>query len=170
SIEIPALKSEQSEMLAEGIFPGFREPESVLKGDKLAYFRFAVLVSSFVILPAVAAMFVFFGYIALLALLIIPVIGALGYHFGKTVRVFFDHDYILIRKGWFFTERVVLPSYKLQSISLKQNVFLNRRNLCHLHFYTAAGARSVRYLNIDEARAVYNYLLYCVESSDEPWM
>lgn len=170
SIEIPALKREQSEMLAEGIFPGFREPESVLKGDKWAYFRFAVLVSSFVILPAVAAMVVFFGYIALLALLIIPIIGALGYHFGKTVRVFFDHDYILIRKGWFFTERVVLPSYKLQSISLKQNVFLNRRNLCHLHFYTAAGARSVRYLKIDEARAIYDYLLYCVESSDEAWM
>src|SRR5690606_10234623 len=42
SIEIPALKQEQSALLAEGIFPGFREPESVLKADKWAYMRFAV--------------------------------------------------------------------------------------------------------------------------------
>lgn len=170
SIEIPALKKEQTEMLAQGIFPGFHEPRSVLKGDKWAYSRYAAIISSIIILPLVAGLFDGFGYLALACLLFIPFIGALGFYFGKTVRILYDRDYIVIKKGWFFMERIVLPSYKLQSIALKQNVFLARRNLCHLQFYTAAGARSVRYLKIDEAQAIYNYLLYCVESSTEPWM
>ncbi|NEN22214.1 PH domain-containing protein [Cryomorpha ignava] len=170
SIEIPALKKEQTEMLAQGIFPGFHQPESVLKGDKWAYSRIAAMMSTILILPLVAALFISLGYYALVFLAFIPFVGALGYYFGKTVRIFYDRDYILIKKGWFFMERIVLPSYKLQSIALKQNVFLKRRNLCHLQFYTAAGARSVRYLNIDEAQAIYNYLIFCVESSPEPWM
>ena len=170
SIEIPALKKEQTEMLAQGIFPGFHEPKSVVMGDEWAYSRYATIISSIIIMPVVAGLFDGFGYLALGILIFIPFIGALGYFFGKTVRVMYDRDYIMIKKGWFFMERIVLPSYKLQSIALKQNVFLNRRNLCHLQFYTAAGARSVRYLNIDEAQAIYNYLLFCVESSTEPWM
>lgn len=170
SIEIPALKKAQSDMLADGIFSGFHVPDAMVKADKWAYSRFAMILSAILILPSVAGLYAFLGYYALAFLLFIPFIGALGYYFGQTVRIFFDRDYIVIKKGWFFMERIVLPSYKLQSISLKQNVFLKRRNLCHLYFYTAAGARSVRYLNIDEAQAMYDYLLYCIESSTEPWM
>lgn len=168
--EIPALRKLQSEVLTEGIFPGFREPEAVLKANKWAYARIAVLISLVIILPAVGILFAFYGFVSLLILLLIPIIGVLGYSYGKTVRIFYDQDYLLIKKGWFFTERVVLPSYKLQSISISENVFLKRRYLCHLQFYTAAGGLSVRYLNIDEARAIYDYLLYCVERSNEPWM
>ena len=169
-IEIPALKKPEVEKLTEGVFPGFHEPAHFVKGDKWGYFRLALIVSTILLVPPVIFIYFNYGYPALTLLALIPFIGVLGYFYGQTIRVHYDRDFVIIKRGWFFIDRVVFPSYKLQSIQLKQSVFLKRRNLCHLSFFTAAGAKSVRYLNETEAESMYNFLLYCVESSDEPWM
>ena len=169
-IEIPALKKPEVERLTEGVFSGYHEPENFIKGDKWGYFRLSLIVSSVLLIPLSLLIYYTYGYPALSLLALIPFIAVLGYYYGKTIRVHYDRDFVIIKKGWFFIERVVFPSYKLQSIQLTQNVFLKRRNLCHLSFFTAAGAKSVRYLNEKEAQSIYNFLLYCVESSDEPWM
>lgn len=169
-IEIPALKRPEVERLTEGVFPGHHEPDSFVEGDKWGYFRIALMVSTLLIVPPVVLIYFTYGYPAFSLMALIPFIGVLGYYYGKTIRVYYDRDFVIIKKGWFFIERTVFPSYKLQSIQLKQNVFLKRRNLCHISFFTAAGAKSVRYLNVTEAQSIYNFLLYCVESSDEPWM
>lgn len=170
SIEIPALKPTQSELLATGVFPGYHQPEAFLEGRAMAYARLIVIVSSFLILPVVSGLFIGYGYVSLFLIAVIPLLGFFGYRYGKTIRIFYDKEFLIIKKGRFFTERIVLPSYKLQSIELKENIFLKRRGLCHLQFYTAAGSRSVRYLSTAEAKTLYDFLLYCIESNEESWM
>lgn len=170
SIEIPALKWRESAMLAAGIFPHYSEPQFGFKADAMAYARFNFIFSSFLILPFTAVGIYFFEAIGLLALIAYIPFLFFGYQFGRRVRISFNRHYMVMRKGWVFPARIVLPCHKLQSISFQQNIFLKKRGLCHLQFFTAAGSRSVRYLNEREALELYNYLLFSVESSEVSWM
>ncbi len=170
SIEIPALKKAESAMLATGIFENYMPPVNEIHADAAAYARLAAIISSLILLPALGLIYWFHGYSAFLLLIPILLITSLAYIYGRTVRIFFDQDYVLIKKGWAFTSRAVLPSFKIQALSRKDNVFLARRNLCHISFYTAAGTRSVRYLDATDAKNLYDYLLYCTEKSNESWM
>ena len=169
-IEIPALRIAQSQILADGIFRDYHIPEFSLKPNAISYGRFFTIIGGFVSIPFLIFGYEGFGYWVLFLLVLLPLIGILGYRYGKSVVLNFGSAHIRIRKGWFFTNRVILNTYKVQSISIHQNVFIARRNLCHLRFYTAAGELSVRYLPIDDAHKLYDFILYNVESSTEDWM
>lgn len=169
-IEIPALRIAQSEMLANGIFPAYHNPAFSIIPDAASYGRFFAIISGFILLPFLIFGYEGFGFWVLLLLITLPLIGMLGYRHGRSVVLSFDSAYVLIRKGWFFTNRVILPTYKVQSIAIHQNIFIARRNLCHLRLYTAAGELDLRYLPVDDARRLYDFLLYNVESSGEGWM
>ena len=170
SIEIPALKFEASGLLAEGVFPGYSAPSFGFQANAAAYARINGIAAGFFILPAIAVLYFYFGNIAFLLFLAFFPIVFFSYQSGKRVRVLFDNKFLVLRRGWVFPVRIVMPCHKLQVISFQQNIFLKRRSLCHLTFFTAAGSRSVRYLKEKEAFELYNYLMYVVETSEEPWM
>ncbi len=169
-IEIPALRIAQSEILANGIFPAYRNPSFTLIPDAASYGRFFAIITGIVLVPFLIFGYTGFGYLVFWLLFFLPLIGVLGYRYGRSVVLSFDSAYVLIRKGWFFTNRVILPTYKVQSIAIHQNIFIAHRNLCHLRLYTAAGELDLRYLPVDDARKLYDFLLYNVESSGEGWM
>jgi putative membrane protein len=169
-VEIPALRPKQSRQLADGIYPGYNAPKLGFKADAAAYARIAAIVLSFGLLPLTAVLFYEFSFISLgLLSMYLPVIF-FTWQYGRRVRIFFDHRFMLICKGWIFPSRVVLPLHKLQSVAVSSNIFLKRRGLCHLNLYTAAGSRTVRYLSVNEAEQLSDYLLWCVERSEEDWM
>lgn len=169
-IEIPALRVAQSLQLAEGIFAGYTAPEFGFKANAAAYARINTMLMSLIIIPGAALLWYHFGLSGLLPLLVLPLVTFLAWQYGQRVVLNFDRSYLLVRKGWIFPERMVMPLHKLQSVSIAQNFFLRRRKLCHLKLYTASGGRTVRYLAESEAQELYNYLLWCVEASDEDWM
>lgn len=169
-IEIPALKIAQSKLLTDGIFSGYHNPKFSLKPNGQSYGRYFGIISGVILVPFLIMGYEAFGFWVLLLLTIVPVIGVLGYRYGRSVVLSFDSGYILIRKGWIFTNRVILPTYKVQSISIHQNIFIARRDLCHLRLYTAAGELDLRYLPFDDTRKLYDFMLYNVESSGEDWM
>jgi putative membrane protein len=169
-IEIPALKFDQSQLLASRVFQGFSDPEYAVSANTSAYVRFSAIVASFFILPLTATGMAFLDLSALLLLLFYVPILLLAYQFGRRVKIGINSTYLAIKKGWIFPLRIVLPAYKMQSVAFQQNVFLKRRKLAHLKFYTAAGSRSVRYLSEEDAFNLYNYLLYKVESHTGDWM
>lgn len=169
-IEIPALRKAQSLQLAEGIFTGYSAPQFGFKANAAAYARINTMVMSVLLAPAVVLLCYYFGALGFLPLLVLPAVAFLAWQYGRRVALNFDHDYLLVHKGWIFPERMVMPLHKLQSVSIAQNIFLKRRKLCHLKLYTAAGGRTVRYIAEGEATQLYNYLLWCVERSDEDWM
>ncbi len=170
SIEIPALKFAASAILAEGVFSGFSTPSFGFKANAAAYARISAIVASFFILPGTAVLYFYFGNIAFFVSLVYLPILFFSYQAGRRVRVLFDNKFLVLRRGWVFPVRIVMPCHKLQVVSFQQNIFLKRRGLCHLTFFTAAGSRSVRYLAEKEAFELYNYLVYVVERSEERWM
>ena len=169
-IEIPALRIRESAVLAEGLFPGFTIPEYTLAASPMAYARIIALIGALMLVPAFLAVFYSFGIWSAALLTALPVLAWLGYMYGRTVRVHFDSGHLVVHKGWFFIRKKVLPTYKIQALSIHENIFIARRNLCHLRMYTAAGEVSVRYLPAADTRKLYDYLLYCVEKNEDSWM
>lgn len=170
NIEIPALKRDQSSILIQGVFENFELPEKELHGNAWAYARLNAIIFAIITVPITIATFSFLSYFALVFLLIIPSGAVFGYFYGRTIRLFYDESFIVIRKGLLFTSRIVLPTYKIQSIKKSSNLILKRRKLSHVDLYTAAGSRSVRFLNTKEIDRLYDFVLYSVEKSSESWM
>lgn len=169
-VEIPALRPAQSRQLAEGLYPGFTDPDAGFVADAAAYARISAIIATLPLIGLSALLYFHFGAIGFAVLsLYLPVIY-FAYRYGLRVQIYFDRRFMLVRKGWIFPSRTVMPLHKLQSVAVSSNIFLKRRGLCHLNLYTAAGSRTVRYLAVSEAVQLSDYLLWCVERSEEDWM
>lgn len=79
-------------------------------------------------------------------------------------------NFIELKKGYFIPKRILLPVEKIQNIALNQSFLQKRRGIGTLVLYTAAGSERVSHLPYEESLALYNYLLYKVESSPRNWM
>ncbi len=169
-IEIPALRAVQSHQLAQGIFSNYETPVWGYAADAKAYVRIGLIVWSLLLAPAVLGLYWLLGWQALGLLAVLPVVAFFAWQNGRRVKLRFDRDYLMLTRGWVFPRRIVMPLHKMQSVSYSDNIFLRRRGLCHLHLYTAAGARQVRYMRVADVKPLYNYLVWCVEKSEEDWM
>ncbi|MEM9052210.1 MAG: PH domain-containing protein [Bacteroidota bacterium] len=170
TIEIPALQSVESNTLATGIFPDARQPEKFIIADHWAYARLYTLISLFLIVPICALLTWQFSFVGLTSLLFVLPFAAYGYRYGKTVRLFYDENFVYVKRGWLFPKKVILPSYKAQSLQLSQNIILKRRNIAHLTLFTAAGSKTVRFLHESDVLQLYNFLLKAVEKHEGSWM
>lgn len=78
---------------------------------------------------------------------------------------------IEMRKGQVATEIYKMKSFKVQSVGFHQNFIMRYKKRASLTIYTAAGKHlNIPYIQEDLAKETFNYLLYKVESSNEPWM
>ena len=170
NIEIPALRSRQSAALAEGAFPGYRLPKTLVAADAWGYARLYTILAGVFSLPLLALLYVAFDGYALFALVAVAVIGALGYRYGRSVHLRINGNFIAVFRGWIFPVRLIVPTYKIQAVSIEQSVFLVRRGLCHLRIHTAAGDKLIRYIDRSEAAEINNFILYTVESHRGSWM
>ncbi|NBC08902.1 MAG: PH domain-containing protein [Bacteroidetes bacterium] len=64
----------------------------------------------------------------------------------------------------------LLPMYKVQSVSITQSFYQRRRQLATVQLFTAGGDLAVPFVPLRLARALQDYVLYQVESSQEEWM
>lgn len=169
-IEIPALRKTQSNQLAEGVFENFKIPEFKVGANAWAYARINTILFTLLTVPVVIGLYSLVSYWSLWFLCLIPMGGIFGFFYGKTVRLFYDEAYIVIQKGLFFTKRIVMPTYKIQSVQKNSNLILRRRNIGHIELFTAAGSRKVRYLNQNSINTFYDFALFSVENNTESWM
>lgn len=106
-----------------------------------------------------------------LPLLLMMLLGIwLSYHYWLSVKLRVNASYLEIRRGFVFPKRMIIPNFKLQNLSLNQSFLQRWRGLSSLHFHTAAGTIRVSHLPEKEALELYNYLLFCIESSSDKWM
>lgn len=75
-----------------------------------------------------------------------------------------------LQNGIVGTAHTLLQWHKIQSIKIRQSIFQKRRNLTDIYFYTAAGAVHIPYIEIEVAKALQNYALFKIESSEKTWM
>jgi len=82
----------------------------------------------------------------------------------------FNTEVLLVGKGRIETHLTYLPFFKIQNINIKQTVFQKRRNIVNLVLQTASGKITIPCVEENKAIALYNYILYKVESNKESWM
>lgn len=79
-------------------------------------------------------------------------------------------DMLLVGKGLIETHRTYFELFKVQSVKMKQTIFQQRKNVVDIVLQTASGKIRIPCVETEKANEMYNYLLYKVETSTEPWM
>jgi putative membrane protein len=81
-----------------------------------------------------------------------------------------DDEFITIGSGFIDTTTNILEIHKIQAVKLKQSIFQKRRKISSVIISTASKAVKIPYVSETEAKSIYDYLLYKVESQDRDWM
>lgn len=172
AIEIPGCYQQQTDAIMQEVF----ELEAGRNQTELRPHRrvYSTVISAFILIPFVAGTLItyftaglplFVELAALIALVVFFV-----WKYVNSVKLIVDGELIVIKKGWVFPRRIVIPAYKVQSVSVSQNIFQKQRNLSHFVIYTAAGDRKFPFVSFDKSLQMHNWLLYKAESSKRSWM
>lgn len=170
SLVIPGCNQPQLETVINEFFPELKKAElKVFRANSYLKIQMAVLIG---ILPALIIGVLGFYDVKLLGLSIAWLVTALplAIKYADNMKLEVGSELLLLSKGWIFPKTEIFKYYKLQSVSLKQNIFQKRRNVAHLDFYTAAGSLRMWQLDAEVVDEIYNYALYKIESSEEDWM
>ena len=125
------------------------------------------------VLPAlalIASTWLWWEEKALLFLLLPLLVGVKAALLQKRFRLYAQSNLVYINRSAYGTTYTLLPWYKLQSVSLQQNLYQRRHGLASVLLHTASGNITLPYISLDAAREIVNYALYQVESSNRPWM
>lgn len=81
-----------------------------------------------------------------------------------------DDQYLVVGSGFIETKTEIVQHHKIQSVVMRQSIFMKRRQVASVHVYTASGKISISYIEQERAKAILNYLIYSVETSGKNWM
>lgn len=81
-----------------------------------------------------------------------------------------NEQLLSVRKGMFGDHHAIMPLYKVQSVTIRQNYYQQRRDLASVLIFTASGNLTVPYISTKDATRLKNYLLFKVEKSKQKWM
>lgn len=118
---------------------------------------------------------VFIGYENLVVMLLAGTWFLLSFIFSYMAvkkRYFkISEELIECSKGTIGQEFSRMYNFKVLCVKFKQSIFQRRRNLATIKIHTAGGKTLVMpFIEEELAIELYNYLLYKVESTNEPWM
>lgn len=173
SVVVPACFEDQTASLMETLFPEADENQEFETYRVHSYYeRFLLVIWGAIgTLGAFAVAFFYDPTTGLVALgIFLAILFIWTRKFVRSITLQSNGSMLLYQRGWLFRKRTALKNYKIQSVSWTQSFFQKRRNTAHLTFYTAAGSRTIRFIDADLARALHNYLLYTVERSTKGWM
>ena len=124
------------------------------------------------LLPACVAMAVLsssLGWHAILALLWIPVALFGVWCIYRRYGVLVSEDGLALRQGFFGYRVTAFLHRKVQRISVTQTLLQRRKGLATMQFYLASGSIKVPYVDFAKAKALRDYVLFRVETSQLAW-
>jgi putative membrane protein len=106
----------------------------------------------------------------MVALLWIPACAIVVWQKYRRYGVLYGQDGLALRSGLIGFRVVAWLHRKVQRVSITQSPFQRRRQLATVRIFLAAGsAIRIPYLEQGKARALRDYVLYRVESSEVAW-
>lgn len=81
-----------------------------------------------------------------------------------------NDDFVVIGSGVIDTTTNILETHKIQAVKLRQTIFQKRRQIASVVISTASKDVTIPYIKEKQAKQIYNFLLYKVESQDKDWM
>jgi putative membrane protein len=110
------------------------------------------------------------GGAAFAALLWVPVGAIIVWQKYRRFGLMYGQDGLALRRGLIGFSVVVWLHRKVQRVSITQSPFQRRRQLATVRIFLAAGsAIKIPYLEHAKAKALRDYVLYRVESSEAAW-
>jgi len=82
----------------------------------------------------------------------------------------FSSQLLEVSHGLWHQRSQLTQFQKLQRVEIISSWFMQRRNLAHILFHTAAGPVKARYLNAEDAESLRNWAIFQIECSKEAWM
>ena len=106
---------------------------------------------------------------AIFALLWIPVALFGVWCIYRRYGVLVSEDGLALRQGFFGYRVTAFLHRKVQRISVTQTLLQRRKGLATMHFYLASGSIKVPYVDFAKAKALRDYVLFRVETSQLAW-
>ncbi|WP_299336727.1 PH domain-containing protein [uncultured Psychroserpens sp.] len=167
---IIALEKAQVRHLINKLITNYSE-DTVPYKPLLFYRRvLALRVLLLAILLNIITFFIFGNGIWWINLVLIPIAALYSYFGYKKAFYKIDDNFITIGSGVIETTLNILEIHKIQSVSLKQNIFQKRKQIASLEIATASKSVKIPYIALKQAKYIYNFLLFKVESQDRDWM
>ena len=170
SMSVPGISKEASSNLASAVFESMQENSKVerIEPSVYLYYRFLILR----ILIGSAAVIAASSGGALLFL----IGGVIVWSFHSARKKFENYwllvtpDVCQIYDGWLRKKRSMFSFFKLQRVALYQNTLMRKRGVAHITFATAAGNRTFKFLNENDAKRLYDWSLMKIEQGSRNWM
>lgn len=173
SVGVPGIKDRQLVEVKQHYYgEGYLHKRQWFQADRLLFIQRLVWLGIIPSLLATGALY-YQQFSALFYSGVFLYLGLATYIFHRyqqSVWLGINPSGLRFNKGWIFPNGAFIAYHKLQNVSLSQSIFQMRRGLATLQFYTAAGQEVMPHLSVNEAKALYNYCLYRIESSTEKWM
>lgn len=170
SLQIPGAKEAQLTSVLNFFYPN---REGVEDNSAKSHWLLASQLSFFVSLIPVAALIIagfthpIFWYLPPFVMVLIVF---LSYKYYKSVKLNWNEDLVILERGYIFPKRYIFNFYKLQNVAVAQSFLQKRRKLMHLHLHTAAGDLRMPHMPQETAEALFTYILYKIESTNQSWM
>lgn len=97
-------------------------------------------------------------------------VGMINYLTVIKSYVAYDPLFLKIGSGSIHTKSSYIPTYKVQSISIRQSILQRRSDLSDLVINTAAGSKRVNFIAYDKAVRIMNRTHYDLHRTNEVWM
>jgi len=167
---IVALEKDQVNHLIDKLVSNYTNASEALKPRP--YYK-RILALNILILATIINIpgFFIFGNGMLWANLLLIVIAVFYIHFGyKKAYYKIDHQFLTIGSGVIDTTTNILEIHKIQAVKLKQTIFQKRRQITSVIIATASKSVTIPYISENDAKAIYDFLLFKVETSQKDWM
>lgn len=172
SLHIPGCSAGNVKSVHEFLFPTIKMEDVPENKIDISYFWRNTLMGG--ILPVIIAFSVLYyfdlKFYALLSLIWIVYIGLTSYVGYRKWRIFIHPHMIRTKQGVFGNKYSEVPLFKVQNITIHQNLFQQRRSLANLIVYTASGSMRIPYIPLEFANTFRDYILYVVEKDERKWM
>lgn len=100
----------------------------------------------------------------------IIILAGYQFLFFRSLRLSFSEGFLIKYSGVWRRKQQYLEMWKLQSISLLQPLWYEKRGLVDIIFHSAGGDIFFEVIDKNEAQHLMDYLLYKIESTSGEWM
>ncbi len=170
NFKIVALEKDQVSHLVQKFFKDYNDEGAYQKPDR--YYKRLLMWRSIGIgaLVNIPAFFVFGAYFWLINFISITWIVLFVHYTYKKASYQITDTYLTITSGFIDRLRNISELHKIQSVELKQSIFQKQKNIASVYIATASEQVKIPYIKEHDARSIYDYLLFKIESQDKNWM
>lgn len=170
NLSIIGLSEPQVNYLTAKIYPTYVNLSEKLKPENY-YKRVNAIRGILIALTINLIAIPFFGTgFFLINLFIVPFIYLHTKHTYLKSYYKIDESFLTTGNGFIESNTNILELHKIQSVEWSQSIFQKRKKIASLKVFTASSRLSIPYINEDMAKAVMDFIIFRVTSSQKNWM